>query len=81
MPTTGALERLDFDVRDIRVTSAPCYVGVFTAFVAGDRFNELGAISEEWWRHWERSGCRIGGSAMGLSATDARRFVIVVLCR
>jgi hypothetical protein len=36
--------------------SAPDHVAAFPAFIALDRFNELGAIKEGGWRHWTRTG-------------------------
>jgi hypothetical protein len=58
MPAARALERLNFDVRSIRVRSAPDHpdhIGALLAFIAFDRFDELAAVSEEWGRHEVRS--------------------------
>jgi hypothetical protein len=65
----GTLEYLDFGARNIGVGSAAYHVGMIPTLVALERFNELGAVGEERWRHQTHSGCRIGGSAIGLSAT------------
>ena len=73
----GTLKCLDFGARNIGVGSAAYHVGMIPTLVALERFKELGAVGEERWRHQTHPGCRIGGSAIGLSATGARRFVVL----